>query len=1044
MDRAAVDFRTRTGRTIGILIAAVLAVTADSTRAQRLPITFYSTSDGLAHYMVNRIVSDSRGFLWFCTRDGLSRFDGRDFVTWGVDDGLPTGEINDLIEAPDGLFWIATESGLVRFNPHGQRTTSPSASDPASALFTTYVPATDSRTGHISAIRRDPTGALWIGTAGGLFRAEAAPNGQVAFTPIDLQIPDVLQARAIGALFVDRFGVLWIGANGKVYRRSPTGTIAELGSPDGVPASSLTRMIEDRTGTIWIAQLLGGVLQFANEDPMARPRLLRHLTSKDGIPIGGTFDLLQEEDGTLWVAGGTALATVKHDEAQPGSLTVHTVTEREGLPEQGVSALAKDSHGNLWIGIVPLGAAKLSRSGFTTFTAGDAQAVAMTLLQTQQGDLVWLTHTRGDVAAYRFNGELFTRVADGHPAIVASWAWNQMALQDRTGAWWFGGYNGVVRYPPGVNIDRLASARPEAAYSRANGLPADTVIRIFEDKRGDIWIATVGEGIRPNGLSVWRRRETKSLVHFTDRDGLPPLDRYYASSFASDQAGNLWIGFNGDAGLVRYDGSRFQRFAAADGVPTGQIRNLINDAGGGLWAATYRGGICHIDGPARDRPSFRTYSTREGLSSNETTGLVEASPGELYIGTARGIDRLQVATGEFTHFTGNDGLPGGEMQSALRDSNGTLWFAYTTSVVRLVPAADPSPAAPEIFISGIEIDGRPRAISAVGERSVTGIQVPTDSSLRIDLVAPWFGTSGGVLYQYRLRERDAWSSPSRQRSITFASLTPGQYTFTARALTTEGVASASVAGASFTVVAPIWRRSWFVLVAAGALGGLAYLVFRRRVRRLLEIANMRTRIATDLHDDIGANLTRIAVLSEVVRQRQASPSDDDSLDSIATLSRESVASMADIVWAISPERDHLGDLVRKMREHADELLSARDVRLTFTVDSTLQDDRIDLDVRRDVFLTFKEAINNVARHSGCSAVSVTLGTEGGALDLCITDNGRGFEPDPQADGNGLVNMRRRAGRIGGRLDVRSSPGAGTDVRLVLPLKPRAGTWRLPV
>src|SRR5690349_13934583 len=142
----------RSGVTGGLLLVLPAAHAA----AQRLPITYYSTSDGLAHYVVNRIVRDSHGFLWFCTRGGLSRFDGREFVNWGVDDGLPVGDINALIEMPDGLFWIATERGLVRFNPRGRRQSGGAPHDPGSdRMFMTYIPAGDPRTGRISAVQPD-------------------------------------------------------------------------------------------------------------------------------------------------------------------------------------------------------------------------------------------------------------------------------------------------------------------------------------------------------------------------------------------------------------------------------------------------------------------------------------------------------------------------------------------------------------------------------------------------------------------------------------------------------------------------------------------------------------------------------------------------------------------------------------------------------------------------------------------------------------------------------------------------------------------------
>jgi signal transduction histidine kinase/ligand-binding sensor domain-containing protein len=1026
------------GVAVGVLLALCSPVSA-----QRLPVTYYSTSDGLAHYAVNRIVRDSRGFLWFCTRAGLSRFDGREFVNWGVDDGLPMGDVNDLLETPDGLFWVATERGLVRFNPNGRRTSGGDATEPhLGRMFTIFVPSSDPRTARVSSLERDGSGALWVGTGGGVFRAVVAGSA-INFTAIDLNIPDVLQARAIGALLIDRSGALWIGANARLYRRRPSGLLDVLGEADGIPLQSITAIIEDTAGTIWMTPLGGGLLQLTNE-PAARPRVLRHLTSRDGFPSGGAFDLMQDSRGTLWVAAASALVTVVPDRSAGGALRVQTIGEREGLRAQGFSALAEDLHGNVWTDPLPYGVAKLSRSGFTTFAAPDAHALFMSLIEAHDGRLVAFTQTTGKVSATRFNGESFTSMSGARPHVSASWAWNQMAFQDEEGAWWFGGNEGAIRYRPGVSLDQIASARPVLTLSSADGLAANTIIRLFEDRRNDVWIATVGQGVTPNGLSVWHRATPAHLVQFSEADGLPPLDGYYVSSFAGDRAGDVWIGFNGDAGLTRYDGTRFVRFTTADGVPPGQIRNITLDSAGRLWAATYKGGVVRIDHPEGEHPVFRSYTARDGLSSNETMAVVESAAGDMYIGTARGLDKLSVATGRFTHFTATDGLPVTEMWSALRDAAGALWFVYSDAILRLAPdAIQAAPPAPEIFVSGISIDGRPRDVSAVGDRTVANLQLASEAAMRIDLVAPWFGTSNAVMYQYRLRENAQWSAPTSERSITFANLTPGRYTFSARAVTNQGRTSTSIATVAFTVVAPLWRRSWFVLLMLSATGGLTYLVSRRRVARLLELANMRTRIATDLHDDIGANLTRIAVLSEVARQRHTlAGGGDDPLASIATLSRESVTAMGDIVWAISPERDHLGDLVRKMREHADEVLSARDVRLTFTVSGVPEDERIELDVRRDVFLIFKEAINNAARHSGCTAAHVMFGTENGSLVLSVADDGKGFASVVESDGNGLVNMRRRAARIGGRLDVRSQRGTGTTIQLVMPLRTRRRSRRL--
>jgi signal transduction histidine kinase len=252
-----------------------------------------------------------------------------------------------------------------------------------------------------------------------------------------------------------------------------------------------------------------------------------------------------------------------------------------------------------------------------------------------------------------------------------------------------------------------------------------------------------------------------------------------------------------------------------------------------------------------------------------------------------------------------------------------------------------------------------------------------------------------------------------------------------RAVDSDGRASPEPATVAFAIAAPVWQRWWFLALAALAVAGAAYALYRYRVARLLEVERVRTRIATDLHDDIGANLTRISVLSEVASYR--SGGGDESLASIARISRESVASMGDIVWAINPKRDSFRDLVRRMRELANEALASAGVRLTFSAPDSIDDVRLGHDTRREVFLVYKEAVTNAARHSGCEHAAVRIDLDGRKLALEVSDDGRGFDPSARRGGNGLQNMRRRAAAIGGRLEVRSAPGEGTSVRLEVPL-----------
>jgi two-component sensor histidine kinase len=333
--------------------------------------------------------------------------------------------------------------------------------------------------------------------------------------------------------------------------------------------------------------------------------------------------------------------------------------------------------------------------------------------------------------------------------------------------------------------------------------------------------------------------------------------------------------------------------------------------------------------------------------------------------------------------------------------------------------------------------GTKQAVSALGETSLALRDLAaSENQIQVDYVGLSFVPGEVLQYQYRLLgSRTDWSSLTQQRTVNLASLAPGRYQFLVRAVNSDGVASAAPATIAFTILPPFWQRWWFVLLVSLALGLIIYALYRYRVARIIELANVRTRIASDLHDDIGANLTKISILSEVARQQlgNGEVEGDSSLAAIARISRESVASMGDIVWAINPERDHLIDLVRRMREHADEVFTLRNIKLSFNAPLTNKTLKLGSDVRRDLLLIFKEAINNAVRHSDCSQVKVDFETDRSWLILQVVDDGIGFDPLAEGEGHGLLSMQRRAQRLGGEFELESSAGRGTTLKLRIPL-----------
>ncbi len=624
------------------------------------------------------------------------------------------------------------------------------------------------------------------------------------------------------------------------------------------------------------------------------------------------------------------------------------------------------------------------------------------------------------------------------------WVTEQVTLQGRNGDWWVGTGEGLYRFPAADNFTHLDTARPLAVYTKKDGLAGLQVFRLFEDSRGNVWISTIAPNT--SGLALWERLSEK-VRDLAGSSGLPSLEDDLPRSFGEDGSGNVWVGFNN--GLARYAQGTFTFFTAAEGLPPGAIVNIHVDRSGRLWLASARGGLVRVDGLGAERPIFVAYTTTQGLSSNNTEVITEDADGHIYVGGGHGLDRLDPRTGRVKHFTTADGLAPGLFRAAFRDRSGVLWFGMTSGLSRLAPVREKPAAPPPVWISGLRVRGVPRLVSALGERdmSLPDFQ-PQENQLQIDFVGLGFGSGDVLRYQYRLEGTDAdWSALSEQRTVTFASLAPGRYRFFVRAVNSDGIVSTEAAAITFRVLSPLWRRWWFVTLAALGAGLMGYALYGYRVARLLEMADMRTRIASDLHDDIGANLTRIALLSEVAAQKRGTETgpgrggsrdvpepaqEDGPLMSIARIARESVGSMSDIVWAINPARDSLLDLTRRMRQHADEIFTLRDIALRFDAPGAHDSVRLGVDVRRDLLLIFKEAVNNSARHSGCSRVDIDLRVEGPRLVLSLVDNGSGFDTSLESDGQGLMSMRRRAHRLKGTLEIASSAGAGTTVRLSIP------------
>jgi ligand-binding sensor domain-containing protein/signal transduction histidine kinase len=989
--------------------------------AEKLPATIYTTAEGLAHNHVQKIVADARGFVWFATREGLSRFDGYTFTNYGIQDGLPSADVKDLLETRDGVHLVATAGGLARLEA-GARRDSREVANVRGALFSVHQISDDPQGRDILALYEDRRGQVWIGTRAGLFRLENAA-GEMQFRPVSLGTHrPPRHTPVVSSLREDRFGSLWVGTPPEVRRLWPDGRIDSYKIEADVAS-----MLEDRAGRFWLGTRLNGLLELTLEEGSGRLVTTRVYDQRNGLPAIWINALVEGRDGQLWA--GTTAGLIQIATGPAGPPAFRLLSEAQGIRGE-VQSVASDRSGNVWLGTHNRGAVKIARSGFSSFGPEDGIRYGVSLMQTRSGDLCFVSGIGvASWGLYCFNGTSFEPITPALTAASFAWGWNETVLNTSSGEWWFATRQGVARFSASLRPHDLNGRSPQVWFSPRHGLPAPVILTLLEDSRGDIWIAGVVEGLR-GGLSRWERR-TGVFHHYSNQPNLPDLNLYWVSALAEDRAGNIWIGFSAAGGVARYRDGRFDPLDTRALFQSG-VRDILLDSSGRIWIAS-RAGLFRVDDPAAGSPAFRRYTTGDGLSSNEATALVEDANGRLYVGTARGLDRLDPASGRIKHFSVSDGLPLGEISSAALDRRtGHLWFTQSTGVVRLIPTTDRQPAAPPILITAVQVDNEPQPVHPLGERLAQALELGHERNhLRIDFVALGLAPGEDLRYQYRLEGAGGqWSAPSNQRTVNFANLAPGQYRFDVRAVSADGILSAEPAGLSFTIVPPVWQRWWFLALAGSVALALLYLVYRARLARAVEIASMRTRIATDLHDDIGANLTKIAILSEVTRQQiDARGEAGDRLRTIARISRESVASMSDVVWAINPKRDTLRDTIRRMRQHAEDVCAGRGIGLTLAAPDGDPGRRMPIDVRRDFFLIFKEALNNAVRHSACRNLRIEISADETYLHLRLTDDGVGFETGAGSVGNGLTSMRRRAATMGAGLEIVSAPGRGTTVSL---------------
>jgi signal transduction histidine kinase/ligand-binding sensor domain-containing protein len=975
-------------------IAAALVFSLLTLTAERLPVRVYTSSDGLVSDQVYRVFNDSRGYMWLGTGDGLSIFDGHDFLNFRMSDGLPGPAILAFAETGDGAVWVGTEGGLCRFELRANR-----------ASCDTHL-----RGMKVTALAAPRSGGLWAGTESGLFQG-TSQNGGWRFAREPRGPRDT-----VASLAEDREGSLWVLAYHKLTVRSASG---EWFDPGVGGLDPLMTSFADSQGRLW----LGGKAQLHR---IVFDLKTRRTVERRSWPMSTWWvrGMAERPGGELWVATENGLFRMRP--RQGGDYAVRRFGRTSGLETDSFQSITADRDGNLWL--AGEGAARIARGGFVTYTQEDGLAdnAVYMLHVSRQGELYAVTGDGHSVHFSAFDGERFRPFSLQVPK--DSWSGmntNDCLLQAPNGDWWAATMRRLYRFPRVGSIAELERTPPVESW------PVDRPLTLFIDSRQDVWISDYGR-TGPRVMHLDRRRG--ATRGFSPGRGLPAASPLVIR-FGEDSRGEIWALADGVATPMRLRGDEFRWTDEPRRLSRGALYGFHLDSGNRFLYGTDQG-LVRLDDTQAARPRKTVFTTANGLSSDRVHGLVEDRAGRLYLATGRGLDRFDAATGDVKYYSLADGLPRNTVLASTRAADGSLWFGTTAGVSRLTPLEEPQRKPPPCYVRSVYLAGVVQDVPGLATRRVAGLRGgPGRNSLQVEFTAVTSGREMGTAYEYRLRAPAGTWQRTSDRSLRFAALGAGEHVLEVRAALPDGQRG-ETAVVEFEIEAAIWQTWWFRLAAAVCALGAAHTFYRWRLHRRVALERVRTRIATDLHDDIGASLTRIAVLSELAKRRLGVPGENVSLllDQIAAQSRTLVESISDVVWSINPKRDHASDLAERVRDFAGGMLEPLGIRWRLHLSPGVENLAISFDARRNLLLIFKEAINNAARHSHCMNVELLLTRDGDQLAGAIRDDGSGFEANRESgDGHGLRSMEARAEALGGVLRWDSAPGGGTRIFFRVPV-----------
>ncbi len=1049
-------------------LALIFAV--GSAFSQSVVFRHLGVDDGLSQSTVTAIVQDKEGYIWVGTANGLNRYDGYSFKVFrnvvGDSSSLGNNGISALMIDRNGNLWVGNVNGILNeFNPKTESFTRYKLADDTTLTYQKNkyydYPLSISRNNNntITSLSQDSSGIIWVGTWGrGLIKFNEK-NGKFKFYTHDPKDPLSINFNRITKILTDKSGVIWVGTFGGGLNK----IITSLPFPsnggedvlffnyhhDPADANSLSdnkilSLYEDKNRALWIGTYSGGLdrFDFDRRFITGKAPVFVHYKSNPAVRYSlannTVLSILQSRDGFLWVGtfGGGLNKLDLHTSKFVRYL--HNENNPNSLGDNDVLSLFEDNSGIIWIG------AHLGKGLSLLIRKKEKLANLPLLYKDGKGlndNVVWAVFKDWDgnlwVGTYRgglneqvrktgkwkyFNPSTNGFVNDFHVRSIT---------QDYRGGLWVGTYSGGLNY---LNLRTGKFLHFRHSEKNKNSLPANQIQALLVDGK-TLWIGAFGGGVCKLNLGKFYKTGKAVFEKFgfskNNPEGLSD-DRVY--SLFKDSQGNLWVGtYGGGVNILPAGERKFSPLGRKISAKLSDNRvTCFAEQNGKIFIGTNGGGLEIFDTGSN---TLSRFTAAEGSAPEVVYGILFNDSGNLWMSTDNGLYKIEIDKRKIKRFDISDGFHSRQFNDGayLKRADGTLYFGGINGVNYFKPESlSVSNYEPNVVITSIKIFDK----RLNGERKYLRLK-SNQNFFSFEFSALDFTNPRKNRYAYILQglEKNWNFTDGNFRKANYTNLSPGKYIFKVRGTNSDGVWSRKTATVKLEILPPFYARWEFILLVVLLLAGLIGYIVTIRLRQYLAIQRLKTKLAADLHDNVGAGLTEISILSELsAREVEKSlPATADRLKDISGRARELVDSMSDIVWVVNPARDRLYDLILRLKTSNSEVFTSKNIKFNLSLPEKLKQLTLPMHVKQNLFLILKEAINNSVKHSNCRKINLSVKTEGKYLKIELSDDGRGFDSKEKFTGNGLVNMRKRAEEINGKIQIVSTPAEGTKIYLSIKL-----------